>query len=104
MSLKQRIEEILRKFERYLEWKHRVVPCITTSDKVELPGIDYLDIDQATADILKVIELDEEKIAKFMLDYDFEGTNNSFPSKSLVETYRRYVKAIAQGDVYKEER
>ena len=64
MSLKQRIEEILRKFERYLEWKHRVVPCITTSDKVELPGIDYLDIDQATTDILKVVELDKEKIKK----------------------------------------
>ena len=86
MNLKERIDQILQDFN---------------NDDVSL----YEDrLEKATTDILKVIELDEEKIAKFMLDYDFEGTNNSFPSKSLVETYRRYAKAITQGDVWKEER
>ena len=52
--MSKKLMEILGKYERYLEWKHGTVPCISTADKVELPGIDYFDKNQAHDQIMEL--------------------------------------------------
>lgn len=58
--MSKKLMEILGKYERYLEWKHGTVPCISTADKVELPGIDYFDKNQAHDQIMELLPKKKE--------------------------------------------
>ena len=83
---KEGLGEILKKFERCLEWKHQVVMTISTADKVEFPGIDYLDIDQAHSAILAWFREEVEGLKKEKIDITKKMCHNlEYPTDCLYD-------------------
>ena len=94
MTLKERIEKTIAKVANYYD-RSRSDNYYGVEDECE--------IDQATTDILKVVELDEGKIKEIIIDSKlYQSFINDYVDYTGVE--KQLAKAIAKGDVWKGER
>ncbi len=96
MNLKEQIEEILKPLINADAEEGECIMCGFPFDK----KIRKKEVEQVTTDILKAVELDEEKIKQRIIKWAKEQEAIRPGYNDLDEL----AKAIAQGDVWKEER
>ena len=94
MTLKERIEKTIAKVANYYD-RSRSDNYYGVEDECE--------IDQATTDILKVVELDEGKILGIIKDVQIPAKPDDDETYLHLEWIEAVAKAIAKGDIYKEE-
>ena len=104
MNLKEQIEEILKPLINADAEEGECIMCGFPFDK----KIRKKEVEQVTTDILKAVELDEEKIKQRIIKWVKEQEAiDKFGEITLRPEYNdldELAKAIAQGDVWKEER